>query len=248
MYSESIGLPPDSKSTPFRHIDSHFFRAVILLLVLLVLAGFAPSYYLRALNTAPLPLTTLMHLHGFVFTLWILLLVTQSLLAGSGSMKLHRRLGFASIPLAISMMGAAGMLAYSQTLVWIDDPSFDYYEVLAFLATPFTTIVFFSMLYTLAILNRKRPAIHKRLILIATLDLCTPAISRLPLIGPMATWTHYVAIDLFLLALLVHDWRALRRPHPSTVIGGLALVASQYGREWLGWTDTWLDFAIWLTS
>jgi hypothetical protein len=248
MFSESIILQTAGPARQQEPKDTVFFRTVILLLVLLVLAGFAPSYYLRSLVATPLPLTPLMQLHGLVFTLWMVLLVTQSFLAGKGSMKLHRRLGFASIPLAIAMMGAAGMLAYSQTLVWIEDPSFDYYEVLAFLATPFTTIVFFSTLYTAAVICRARPAIHKRLILIATLDLCTPAISRLPLIGPMATWTHNLGMDLLLLALLVHDWRTLRRPHSATLVGGLALIGSQYGREWLGWTDGWLDFAIWLTS
>jgi hypothetical protein len=231
-----------------RNPDHRFFQVSIGLLALLVLAGFAPSYYLRSLITAPLPLTGLMQLHGFVFTLWIVLLVTQVVLAGSGSLSLHRRLGFTSIPLAISMMGAAGLLAYRQTLVWIDNPAFDYYEVLAFLATPTTTIFFFSTLYTLALLWRGRPAIHKRLLFIATLDLCTPAISRLPVIGPMAGIWHYAAIDLFLLALLIHDWRSIKRLHPASILAGLALIASQYGREWLGWTDAWLDFAIWLTD
>lgn len=228
--------------------DGRFFRAVIIALTVVALAGFAPSYYLRVFNDAPPELNILMHLHGAVFTLWVVLLVVQSQLIGAGNRLLHRRLGFASIGLVVAMMAAAAGLAYERTLVWIGNPAFDYYEVLAFLATPATTIVYFSLMFGLAVYFRGQPAIHKRLMILACLDLYSPAVSRLPWIGTMSPAAHFVAIDLFIVVLLVHDWRMFRRPHVATVLGGLFLVGAQYFREWVGWTDTWLDFAIWLTS
>jgi hypothetical protein len=237
-----------NKLGPVNRSDGAFFRRMSWALALLVLAGFAPSYYLRTLATAPPMLTTLMHAHGAVFSLWMVLLVMQTTLIGAGYVEWHRRLGWASVAVASAMLLLAGSLAYERTLTWLEDPSFDSYEVLAFLAVPSTTIVFFSVMYVMAIALRRHSAVHKRLLLIASMDICTPAISRLPLIGALSAGWHYAAMDLLLLVLAWHDWRTLRRLHPATLLGAAALIASQAGREWLGWTDRWLDFAIWLTS
>lgn len=228
--------------------DARFFRTSAWLLALLVLAGFAPSYYLRSVADSPPNLTWLMHAHGAIFTLWVVVLVLQTTFASAGQLAWHRRLGWASVAVALAMMVLAAALAYERTLTWLADPSFDSYEVLAFLAVPTTTIVFFSAMYLLALVLRWRSDIHKRLMLIASLDICTPAMSRLPLMVDLSSNWHYAAMDLFLLALVWHDWRTRRRLHPATLWGGAALVASQAGREWLQWTDGWLDFAVWLTS
>lgn len=239
---------PTSSAPVILSADGRFFRNTACLLAILVLIGFAPSYFLRSISDSPPELTLLMQAHGLVFTLWIMLLVLQSTLAGSGNLLWHRRLGWASVPLALAMMVLAASLAYERTLTWLEDPSFDSYEVLAFLAIPTTTIVFFTCLYTTAILLRRRSGIHKRLMLIVSLDICTPAMSRLPLMVELSSTWHYLAMDLFLLALAWHDWRTRGRMHPATLWGGAALIASQAGREWLAWTDMWLDFALWLTN
>lgn len=228
--------------------DHKFFRALVLLLALLALAGFAPSYYLRPLFNSPVEMTTLKHIHGAIFTLWVVLLVAQVTLVNAKRIDWHRRLGLASVALAMAMMAAVATLALERTRVWLDDPQFDAGDVLMFLLTPLTTVLYFSCMYGTAIALRHRSAIHKRLMLLANLDLFTPAVSRLPTLGDMSTTWHYLAIDLLLVALAVHDWRTLRKLHPATVWGGIALVASQVGREVLAKTDTWMDIAVWLTA
>ena len=56
---------------------------------LTVFAGFAPSYYLRFLSGGPGatisggPFTGLLHLHGALFTAWVLLFVIQTALVAS---------------------------------------------------------------------------------------------------------------------------------------------------------------------
>jgi uncharacterized membrane protein YozB (DUF420 family) len=53
-------------------------------------------------------------LHGIVSTLWVLLLIAQSLLIGRGNLRLHRRLGWASLALVTSLVGT------SSYRVWIE--------------------------------------------------------------------------------------------------------------------------------
>jgi hypothetical protein len=63
--------------------DRWFFTGMALAAALTVFVGFARCYYLRSAFGGP-PLPPLVHLHGVLFTAWILLFVTQtSLVAAS---------------------------------------------------------------------------------------------------------------------------------------------------------------------
>jgi len=228
--------------------DRMFFRNLTLVLALLALAGFGPSYYFRSLADTPAQLTTLMHWHGLAFSLWMLLLVLQAFLVNNGKLQWHRTLGYSSVALAAAMMMLAAALAFARTLMWLSDPAIDSCEVLAFLAIPATTILTFTGLYSAAIALRERPAIHKRLMLIASFDIVTPAMARLPFMVELSAVWHYVAIDLLLVAIAAHDWRVFKRVHPATLVGGAVLLLSQVGREWLSRSDSWLAFAEWLTG
>lgn len=245
MIVPSLASPPADATA---RIGARFFRHFTWLLALLALAGFAPSYYFSAVFSSNPALSLLMHLHGAAFTLWMLLLVVQATLVPAGRLEWHRWLGWASVPLVVSMMTLAAALAHERTQSWLANPAFDPTEVLAFLAIPATTIVFFSGMYTAAILWRRHSAIHKRLLLVASLDICTPAVARLPFMMTLSSSWHYLAIDMLLLAIAWHDWRTLRRLHPATLWGGGLLIASQAGREWLSQTGAWLALASWLTA
>lgn len=67
------GLEPLSTSLHGRRYDHPFFSAMAVLILATVLAGFAPSYYFAGIFRAPLP-STIIHVHGAVFSCWILLL------------------------------------------------------------------------------------------------------------------------------------------------------------------------------
>jgi hypothetical protein len=66
---------------------------------LVVVVGFAPSYYFRAFSDAP-PLRGLVHLHGAVATSWMLLFLAQASLVSVGRTDIHRRLGMAGVAIA----------------------------------------------------------------------------------------------------------------------------------------------------
>ena len=79
-------------SVPGRRYDNLFFSAMALLILATVFLGFARTYYLAGMIRAPLP-AFIIHLHGAVFSCWILLLVTQTALVSAGRVDIHRRLG-----------------------------------------------------------------------------------------------------------------------------------------------------------
>jgi hypothetical protein len=95
---------------------------------------------------------------------------------------------------------------------------------------------------------RRRPDMHKRLMLLATIALLAAPIARLPFgilqAGPPA---FFGLADLFLLPCFIYDKVARGRIHPATVWGSLVIVASQPLRLMLGGTAAWLAFASWLT-
>jgi hypothetical protein len=65
--------------------------AMVLLLVAVVAIGFSPTYYGAGVFRAPLP-SPIVHFHGAVFSLWMLLQILQTGLSAS-KVKWHRTLG-----------------------------------------------------------------------------------------------------------------------------------------------------------
>ena len=99
---------------PGRRYDHLFFSSAALLMLVTVFVGFAPSYYLAGVFRAQLP-SPIIHVHGAVFSLWILLLVTQTSLVAAGRVDLHRPLGIAAF-LVACLMVVLGVMAATVTL------------------------------------------------------------------------------------------------------------------------------------
>jgi hypothetical protein len=214
-----------------------FFTGLSLLMILAVFVGFSRSYYLKGLYGTP-PLPALFHVHGFLFTAWMLFLVVQTGLVASRRTALHRRLGVGGAVLAAAMTVAAMAMTIDLARRSAAAPT----DIgLAFTIVPFFTVVVFPVLVGIALLFRRQPEVHKRLMLIATLELVTAGVARIPGAGSMPLF--FVLTDVGLVAILSYDVITRRRPHPATVWGGLFLVATQVVRTTAGGTAAWIAFA-----
>jgi hypothetical protein len=100
---------------PGRRYDDLFFSGLALLGLATVFFGFARTYYLAGLFHAPLD-ALIVHVHGAVFSCWILLLVVQTSLVASGRVDVHRRIGKAGFLLACLLV-VLGVLVNNHALV-----------------------------------------------------------------------------------------------------------------------------------
>lgn len=143
--------------------------------------GFAFTYFGPMLRGAYPAVSPLIHLHGWSFFAWFLLLPLQALLIAAGGRRLHMTLGSASVVLAIVMV-FTGILAASVRIeqgLSAQDPD----ELTAFWKD-FGQLIMFNMLpfvvfYTTAIVRRSRPDTHKRLIIMASASVLPAAIFRI---------------------------------------------------------------------
>src|SRR5437667_31131 len=83
--------------------DRRFFTGMALAAAVAVFVGFAPTYYLKGAFATP-GLRPLFHLHGALFTSWIVLLLVQTVLVAARRVDIHRRLGVAGGVLAATMI------------------------------------------------------------------------------------------------------------------------------------------------
>jgi hypothetical protein len=227
-----------------REREHLFYTGMAIAIAITAFAGFARSYYLRLYFGAP-PLAPLLHFHGFVFTTWLILFVTQTTLVAKNRVGVHRRLGVLGGGLAALLVVVGTVTAIiraGQGAAPTGVPP------LVFLAIPLTDMAVFAGLIGAGFYFRRRPDMHKRLMLLATIALLAAPIARLPFgilqAGPPA---FFGLADLFLLPCFIYDKVARGRIHPATVWGSLVIVASQPLRLMLGGTAAWLAFASWLT-
>ena len=93
------------------------------------------------------------------------------------------------------------------------------------------TLAFVIYLIT-ALLNRRRPVLHKRLMLFASISLILPALARVanwPAFGWIEEIPFTTATWLFLLIpLVLHDLIADKRLHKTTVLGGVYFILTVF--------------------
>lgn len=196
----------------------------------LVLIGFWPSFFGPAL-TKTLDLSPILQVHGVVFTGWIVLLVTQVLLASRRRLDLHRFLGKLGAGYAMAMVGL-GFLAARAGLIRTTEAS-DPLAPVFFIVSVGDTLLFASFV-TAALFFRREPGTHKRLMIVATVVLMGPAASRI-------TELPWLAILIWLSPLFLalgFELLAQRRPGRPYLVGLGVLVFSGL-RVPVGLTDWW---------
>ncbi|WP_426162689.1 hypothetical protein [Sandarakinorhabdus sp. DWP1-3-1] len=222
--------------------DRLFFGGAALALVLVTFVGFAPTYYLASAFHAP-ALSPLVHLHGIAFSAWILLFAAQSALIASRRTDLHRRAGMFGAALALFVLGLGIVVAIEGARHGGGGPQ---RNQPVFLINPLTNILLFGGLFATAILWRRDAGLHKRLMLLATVALAVTPLARLsrmlgspypPPIGGM------LLSDLFVIALMMFDYRTRGRLHPATAWAGGIMLVSQPLRVFVSHTPAWQGLA-----
>ena len=212
---------------PSRSVDHPYYYAVSIGLAVVVLAGFARTYYLKGLFGAP-PLSLLLQIHGAVMTLWYALFIAQVSLVATRRVALHRKLGIAGVGLASLVAVLSTMVSFSLAKrEMLAHPDSTDAPLLLGLQL-FAIVLPFVILVSLAVHLRRRPDYHKRLMVLAMLSVLGPAITRLPL-SFIANHDPSVAaiIDIgCVLICVTADTIRNRRLHPAFGWGGLFVIGS----------------------
>jgi hypothetical protein len=225
-----------------------FYTGIVAVLILAVLAGFAPSYVSRIEGAEPIP--GFVHAHAAVFTLWLLVMLAQTLLIGAGRTDWHRRLGLAAAVLVLPMLA----LGYQTAIFGARRghpfnfvPGAPFADSLESLIVPLFDLALFAGFVGAALLLRHRPEAHKRLMILGGIGgFVWPAITRIPgIVGePLAL---FGLPALLVLALPIHDLVTRRRVHLASVAGVVAIVASFLLRRAIAGSELWHAVAAWLT-
>jgi len=207
--------------------ERRFYCRMAIFLVVIVLLGFGPSFYLRGIVPEyPRPNPTLppaVMLHGLAFTSWMILFVAQTQLVSAGRRDLHMKLGAATVVLAAVLVPIMYL-----TAVWgvARESHPPFIDGLNWTAIPLAVIPAFIFLVYEAWRRRMQAQWHKRLMLGATiLVVFGPGFSRIPL-APPSYWAF--TIQLFAGLLLIYapvfvwDRRTVGKVHPATWTGFIA--------------------------
>jgi hypothetical protein len=234
-------------------VERWFFTGIAIAMLATSMVGFIPSLVHVAGRRAPL--SPLAAAHGMIFFAWLLIFLVQSRLVACRRIALHRKLGLVSvlvlalmIPLAYTTTVAMARRAFdlSGDLRIDHDPL---YESIF----PFSNLLIFSMLVVAALAYRRRPEIHKRLMLFANIELMPAPLAHLightPWLAALPAAIIMIPISMFVVAAVARDVLLGRRVHPLT--WGLALLRLFSGpleAGPVGSSAAWHHFARWLSQ
>jgi hypothetical protein len=214
-----------------------------------VLAGFSERYHAQLTGTVPVP--TVIHWHAAVFGAWFVLVLAQTTLVAAGHSAVHRRLGVAAVVLAPAAIAIAALTTVEAARHGAN-PGNIFANPRAFMALGFVDLVLFTGFVTAALVSRRRPELHKRLMILACVILLWPAITRLPSFAgtrplePLEFAALLSLLALFALSGPLYDLLSRRRVHAIEIVGGCLIVAGRPIARFIGTTSAWQSFAGWL--
>lgn len=205
-----------------------FFFWMTLLMAFFVFGGFSMTYWFPMATGSFPPAPPVVHLHGLVFSSWMILLLAQSALVNARNLALHRSLGMFGIALATAVFFMGALINLLGAAANRDTPGPSYYDgiYLGIMA-----VTGFAFQFTLALRNTRKPDVHRRMILFAMLPILPPGIHRLYMVplglNYFPVFAMYMTLDAMAIAILVQEWRASGRIARYSMLGAGWIVMQQ---------------------
>jgi len=243
--SMTVATPASAARITRRRVNpDHLFYVVAAALMLLFTAGGFRNFYLHgrapwgAMTSQIVPLIVA---HGLAMTGWVILFFLQSLLILTGRRRLHFVLG----PLGGVLAGAIVVLGTTVAPLSIHF-SPQVYAGLGgprpFLAMMFVQMLSFGTLVALGLMYRRRPEIHRPMMLLATIVIQSGALGRFPYIenfaalAPLYVWGPVLVFGGLLFVL---QWAMSRTPNRWYLAGYAGMVLASLLSVAVGGTALW---------
>lgn len=248
-----MSRPPFAREQPQGFAPNHpwdrnYFLLMVALAWLGVLKGFGSEIIDHVQKHRP-AFALIVHVHAVVFVLWLVLFTVQVLLIRAKKLSVHKQLGLWLAGLAGMMVILGPSTALTVQHRAIGDPNADP----SFLSIQFTDILAFVGLTGAALLLRRKPVSHKRLMLLGTLYITDAGYARwladalLKALGGMSYWHFWVALylgpDVLVLLAGLYDLATRRRLHPAYMAGVAWIFAVQMLALSLYLAPAWLGVA-----
>ena len=159
-----------------------------LLLIAHVVIGFARTLFFRPAFDVP-SIPTYLFVHGIVLSIWFVWLLLQSALVAGHRTDLHRRAGVVGVCLAAAVI-AVSLVTMLNFIPRMRQTGFDVVTESATLVrlviSSALAVAAFTALVALAVAYRRRPPVHRRLMMFASIAIIGPAGSACR--PPSARW------------------------------------------------------------
>lgn len=202
-----------------------FFPIMGLIGILAILIGFAKPFLIPlSKNEFSAPL--IIYIHGAFAFAWVFLFTIQSFLIQEKKVRTHKNLGFLGVFIALGAgltIIPAGLYAVEKELnLGLGETA------ISGIVGNITSSAIFLSLVTFGILYRKKPPVHKRLLLLSTLVLLWPAWFRFrhyfPTVERSDIWFAVVLSDSFILVSWIWDKKTKGKIHPVLLYVGIAII------------------------
>ncbi|MEO6006006.1 MAG: hypothetical protein ABIZ04_20220 [Opitutus sp.] len=230
--------------------DRVFYSAAAAVNLTIVLIGFMP-FYLRGHGhneriIAP-EIYSIVVVHGTAITAWYVLSLLQALLISVKKPRLHMKLGWLAVALVPVVAVSGAMVAIRSARA---SGAFDFFGMVYtdFLLVMLMEMIMFSVFVVLGLMNRRQPAFHRAMMLLASLSMVMGGAVRIPALVALLGGDHSrVAFfgPLFVLGALIIVGRwIMTRSFDRWFAQGFACLAIVYlGAEQLSRTDVWHHFS-----
>ena len=211
------------------------------LMGLIAVVGFWPTYFgplVRGTLSQPL----LIHLHTVVFVGWLVLFLTQVVLAATGHVQWHMRLGRFGIGygVLVVVVGLVTGVSRSAERVMAGKSANELLLDVTFAMT------LFSLFFGAAIVFRRRVRLHRRLMVVAATMLLVAAAGRMRFLPTVPLFLAVWASPILL--ALAYDYRKEGRLHSAYLLGLTAILVRGYAPPLIVHTSTWTAVVEWVVG
>lgn len=221
-----------------------FFIGVLII----TLIGFYPTYFIHFPDFTGF--SWVHHVHGFIATLWICMLIAQAFLVRAKNYSLHRKIGKASYFIMPLLLLSFFLVARAMYYKNIHINNMNEADALASLSrSGLPDIFYMGTLYSLGILFRKKTSWHMRFFTCTGLMILGPGLGRFAFVNfsPQAAGIILAAfIILIPLVWMIIDSIKKRSPMPLLIFIGISFTAVYVGEH--GHAVWWQTFAGWIVN
>jgi len=220
-----------------------FYVVAALLCTFMAALGFLPRM-IRAAVAGTIPREWIIHAHVAVYWTWLVLFFVQTVNAALGRVQAHKKLGVVLVGYGVVMFIAGVGVTLNRLLKQIraGDLALAQSANLA----PVVDMLVFPILLGLGIYYRRRPEVHKRLMILATTQLLYPAVVRMDF-SPQYYWVVLAVWSAPVVLGMAHDWLTRRLVHPVYVTGMLLLALLTMRPNWIA-SRPWVEATTRLAS